>query len=92
MRVAFGFSSHFFEQDDHLQNLAESTVQSVPIVIVEWNYPVLPSHGDLIDLDLLSSFSEVPKELVMGLEYSVDYVYWALHDQEIIPIVQLRGK
>lgn len=92
MKVAFGFSSHFFEQHDHLQNLAESTVQTVPIVIVEWNYPVLPLQGDIIDLDLLSSFAEVPKELIMDLEYKVDYVYWTHHDQQTIPIIQLRGK
>lgn len=91
MKLAFGFTSDFYEDDEAVQKLAEKTVDCVPIVIVDWNYPVIPTIGEYLDIELLESFPEIPRELIQPYEFKVEYVYWTMHDNQPIPMVQLRG-
>lgn len=91
MKIALGFSSNFF--DDAVQQIANQTMDCDPKILIDWQYPVLPGVGDEVDSALLSTFPQIPPPLINErLAYAVDYVFWGLHENQPVPIVQLRGK
>lgn len=94
MKVALHFTGHFYWTDDELIELAGRTIDggpTIPAIMIEWNYPMLPAKGDIFDTDLLYYYKEIPRELILPIEYTVESVSWAIYNGDPIPILELRG-
>ena len=77
-------STHHFTEE-------QNTYSFLNLIELEWDFNLLPSKGDLFDLE-----SIVPEEMIpdfaWGLSYHIEYINWLKIDGVIIPKLTLDGE